>query len=127
MEGSGICRSPVVAALVAGVALVGAGCGGGGEKTVVERTVTQQAPPASTPAASPSAAPSTSSRKVPRLVSLRLDEAESKLTDMHISYTELGGGVAGIVVKSNWTVCKTDPPAGKTTSGPVKLIVARSC
>lgn len=117
----------MVAALVAGAALAGAGCGGGGEKTVIERTVTQQAPSTSTPAASSTAAPATSGGKVPSLVGVRLDEAESKLTDMHIRYTELGGGVAGIVVKSNWTVCKTDPPTGKTTSAPVKLIVARSC
>jgi hypothetical protein len=118
------------------VALVFAIAGCGDTKTVERTIVTQQAPPptaapSTTPSSQPSApAPSSSTptlSKVPNLVGERLDVAESKLNDLGITYTEVGGGVVGIVVRSNWTVCKTDPSEGKKASGPVKLIVARSC
>jgi hypothetical protein len=49
--------------------------------------------------------------------------AENELDGMGITYTEVGGGVFGIVVKSNWIVCQTAPSGGQSVSGPVSLIV----
>lgn len=64
---------------------------------------------------------------VPDVVGDRLDVAKSEMSDAGYATEELGGGTFGIVVESNWTVCETDPPAGSTGSGSVKLIVDRSC
>jgi hypothetical protein len=75
-----------------------AGCGGGGAKEAA----------------------------VPNLVGQRLDVAESDLDDMGLKYQEIGGGTFGIIAKSNWTVCSTQPAAGSSTSK-VKLIVDRVC
>jgi hypothetical protein len=57
------------------------------------------------------------------LIGQRLDSAEAELDQQGISYTEVGGGVFGIVVKSDWVVCSTSPVAGQTPSGNVELIV----
>jgi hypothetical protein len=53
-----------------------------------------------------------------------LDVAESKLDDLHIAYQEIGGGLFGVVVLSNWIVCETNPAPGATAQS-VKLIVDR--
>jgi hypothetical protein len=63
---------------------------------------------------------------VPNLVGQRLDVAESNLDDMGLKYEEIGGGTFGIIAKSNWTVCSTQPEAGSSASK-VKLIVDREC
>jgi beta-lactam-binding protein with PASTA domain len=66
---------------------------------------------------------------VPDEVGKRLDVAESDLGDAGLTYQEIGGGALGIIVRSNWTVCQTEPAAGSTVGSgrSVKLIVARSC
>lgn len=64
---------------------------------------------------------------VPDVRGDRLDVAKSTMSDAGYDTEELGGGVFGIVDESNWTVCETDPPAGSTGSGTVKLVVDRSC
>jgi hypothetical protein len=57
------------------------------------------------------------------LVGKRLDVAEVELSNMGISYKEVGGGTFGIVVRSNWVVCSTMPAGGQPVSGAVDLIV----
>lgn len=64
---------------------------------------------------------------VPDVVGKRLDVAESDLKDAGYDTEEVGGGTFGIVVKSNWTVCETEPSAGATGASKVKLIVDRTC
>jgi len=122
------------------VALV-AGCGSSGTTTVIEKqaaapptkTVTVQA--ASQPSAtvttqhtsSGASGSATGGHAVPKLAGERLDVAEDKLTSEGLRYKEIGGGTFGIIVKSNWTVCQTEPAAGEHTSGRVRLIVDRDC
>lgn len=118
------------------VALWAAGCGGGGSTTttVIERqaapaaTVTV-APPASESAPSSGSASGSggASAKVPSVVGERLDVAEMDVQAAGLTFTEVGGGAFGIVVKSNWTVCSTKPAAGKKATGPIALIVDRKC
>jgi myo-inositol-hexaphosphate 3-phosphohydrolase len=131
---------------VLAVALI-AGCGssGGGTTTVIEqqaaaptRTVTVQTNSAPAPTVTvehtnaestsgSSSSAASSGHAVPRLTGERLDVAEDKLTQTGLRYKEIGGGTFGIVVKSNWTVCQTEPAAGSRTSGRVRLIVDRDC
>lgn len=58
----------------------------------------------------------------PNVQGERLDVAELQLDRAGIGYTEVGGGVFGIVVRSHWTVCSTSDNGGS-----IDLIVARSC
>ena len=56
------------------------------------------------------AACGSSSAAVPDVVGERLDVAESEVKDAGLG-EEVGGGTFGIMVKSNWIVCQTDPAA----------------
>jgi hypothetical protein len=47
------------------------------------------------------------------LVGQRLDGAESELDGNGITYTPIGGGAFGTIVKSNREVCQTRPGAGQ--------------
>jgi hypothetical protein len=58
------------------------------------------------------------------VIGLRLDVAESDLDDLGIAYQEIGGGVFGVIVRSNWVVCETQPSAGDKAEK-VMLIVDR--
>ena len=62
---------------------------------------------------------------VPNVVHKRLDVAELMIRGRGLKIREVGGGVFGIVVKSNWIVCQTIPKAGvRVTAGSrVNLIV----
>jgi hypothetical protein len=132
---------PAAAAVLLGLL---AGCGSSsdsGSKPAVTTVIQQQtvtAPPAasetstSTPAPAPSSSASSGASdrvSVPNEVGERLDVAEDDLSSKGLTFQEIGGGVVGIVVKSNWTVCQTKPSAGtKVSSGAsIKLIVDRSC
>jgi beta-lactam-binding protein with PASTA domain len=64
--------------------------------------------------------------RIPDVEGLRLDVAQERLDDADLGYEVLGGGSAGIVVRSNWRVCEQRPRAGKRAKS-VELIVARSC
>lgn len=129
---------------LAGTAAAIAGCGssGGGTTTVIEqqaatptKTVTAQSDSTTVTAPAPNSSASSSSsgssgssgHAVPRLAGDRLDVAEDKLSQVGLRYKEIGGGTFGIVVKSNWIVCHTEPAAGVHTSGRVRLIVDRGC
>jgi hypothetical protein len=127
-----------LALLTAGIV---AGCGGsGGTTTVIEKqaatqpktvTVQQQAPATDDSSAAnsvPASDDSSSSARhsVPNLVGERLDVAEDKLDQLGLNYKEIGGGTFGIVVRSNWTVCQTEPASGGQAAR-VRLIVDRDC
>jgi beta-lactam-binding protein with PASTA domain len=66
---------------------------------------------------------------VPKLGCRRLDIAEDMLRSKGLRYREVGGGLFGIVVKSNWRVVRQRPAAGtRVARGTrVTLYVARSC
>ncbi len=52
--------------------------------------------------------------RVPSLAGAPLDQAETRLKDLGLRYSEQGGGLFGVVVPSDWNVCTTSPPAGTT-------------
>lgn len=64
---------------------------------------------------------------VPDVSGDRLDVAKAKMDDAGYKTEEVGGGAFGVVVESNWTVCETDPPAGTSAEGKVRLVIDRSC
>lgn len=64
---------------------------------------------------------------VPDVSGDRLDVAKAKMGDAGYKTEEVGGGAFGVVVESNWTVCETDPPAGTSADGKVRLVIDRSC
>jgi len=119
-----------VATLVA-LAMVGAACGSSNaaSKTITEHTVTvveQPAPTTETVTTAPATTdPTSDPRVVPSVVGKRLDVAELKLHANGIRYKEIGGGVFGIIVRSNWQVCQQLPKAGSVTNARIKLVVDR--
>lgn len=65
-----------------------------------------------------------SARRVPSgLTGHKLSAVENKLDAKGIGFKTVGGGLFGIVIKSDWGVCATEPGAGKPIHGPVKLVV----
>lgn len=66
---------------------------------------------------------------VPDVIDERLDEAQVHLTDAGFGYDTVGGGVAGIVNETNWTVCDTTPDVGSAVppGATVTLVVRRVC
>jgi PASTA domain len=64
--------------------------------------------------------------RVPDVEGKRLDVAQEVLDDAGLGYEVIGGGVFGVVVRSNWEVCEQRPGAGRRAKS-VDLIVARSC
>jgi beta-lactam-binding protein with PASTA domain len=69
---------------------------------------------------------STRPRAVPDVTGKRLDVAEDTLDASGLQYRTAGGGVFGIIVRSNWYVCE-QAPAPKKVAKTVELTVARSC
>jgi hypothetical protein len=67
--------------------------------------------------------------RVPDLAGARLDLAERMLDRSGIPYDTDGGGLLGVVLPQNWTVCSTDPDPGTTlpTDTPVTLAVDHGC
>jgi hypothetical protein len=49
---------------------------------------------------------------VPNLINVELDHAEAELQGDGLSYTTVGGGMFGIVVPADWTVCSQHPGPG---------------
>jgi hypothetical protein len=66
----------------------------------------------------------TGSKGLPTVTGKRLDVAEAILDKRGIVYEEVGGGLFGIVVTSNWVVCDQRPKPGADTRR-VQLIVDR--
>jgi hypothetical protein len=50
--------------------------------------------------------------EVPSLTGQPLDVAEQRLEDLGLRSTEVGGGLFGVIIPSEWDVCETSPPAG---------------
>ena len=46
---------------------------------------------------------------VPSLINVELDHAEAELQTDGLTYTTVGGGIFGIVVTADWTVCSQHP------------------
>ena len=63
---------------------------------------------------------------VPDVRHERLDVAEERLDRLGVGYEEIGGGTFGIVVRSEWQVCRQEPAPGRKAST-VRLIVDRDC
>ncbi|MEA2255071.1 MAG: hypothetical protein QOG35_1116 [Solirubrobacteraceae bacterium] len=66
---------------------------------------------------------------VPNVHCRRLDVAEDIVRSRGLHVREVGGGVFGIVVKSNWRVVRERPVAGASVrrGTRVSLYVARDC
>ena len=66
---------------------------------------------------------------MPNVVGKQLDVAKSDVARAGIDdeVEVLGGGMLGVVVESNWTVCNQEPPSGSPISGPPRLTVDRTC
>lgn len=64
--------------------------------------------------------------RVPDVEGKRLDVAQEVLDDAGLGYEVIGGGLLGVVVRSNWEVCEQRPQAG-VRAKTVDLVVARSC
>jgi beta-lactam-binding protein with PASTA domain len=64
---------------------------------------------------------------VPDVVGERLDVAQALVKDAGLEAEAIGGGTFGIINESNWSVCRTEPAAGTTGAGKVRLIVDRVC
>jgi hypothetical protein len=59
----------------------------------------------------------------------RLDVAEEELEAHNWHFKVVGGGLFGVVVKSDWTVCETRPAAAASVPADttIRLIIARAC
>jgi len=66
---------------------------------------------------------------MPTVVGQKLDVALSDIKRAGFSndVEVLGGGVLGVIDKSNWTVCAQEPAAGQTISSAPRLKVDRTC
>lgn len=66
---------------------------------------------------------------MPDLVGKTLDVAKSDVEQAGFEdeVEVVGGGMFGIVVESNWTVCSQDPASGKPITDAPQLTVDRSC
>ena len=64
---------------------------------------------------------------VPSLVGQPLDVAEQRLDDLGLQSSEVGGGLFGALIPSDWDVCETSPAAGSTVrrGGTVQLLIDR--
>jgi serine/threonine protein kinase len=64
---------------------------------------------------------------VPSLVGQHLDVAEQRLSDLGLRSTEVGGGLFGVLVPSDWEVCQTSPAADATVrrGSTVQLLIDR--
>ena len=49
---------------------------------------------------------------VPNLINVELDHAEAELQADGLTYTTVGGGMFGIVITADWTVCSQHPGPG---------------
>ena len=63
-------------------------------------------------------------KRVPDVRGERLDVAEARLDARGLRWEEVGGGVFGVIVRSNWYVTEQIPGPGKRATT-VKLVVVR--
>jgi beta-lactam-binding protein with PASTA domain len=65
-------------------------------------------------------------RSVPNVTGEQLNVAEDRLDATGLDHSTSGGGTFGIVIRSDWTVCRQSP-APRHIASSVLLYVARSC
>jgi hypothetical protein len=65
--------------------------------------------------------------EVPSLTGEPLDVAERRLEKLGLRSSEVGGGLFGVLIPSEWDVCETSPPAGASVrrGATVRLLVDR--
>lgn len=70
-----------------------------------------------------------SNKVMPDVTGKKLDVAKGDIKDAGFDdeVKVAGGGLFGVVMESNWTVCDQSPPAGKSVTGSPRLTVKRSC
>jgi serine/threonine protein kinase len=75
-----------------------------------------------------SAPPRPSGIAVPSLVGQPLDVAEQRLDDLGLRSNEVGGGIFGVLIPSDWEVCQTSPSADSRVrrGATVQLLIDRS-
>ena len=117
----------VLTIAVAGASMLGlAACGT--TAAASHSTTTTVAPTTTTTTVAPtptSAAPG-KTETVPSVTGEELDQAEATLISQNLGYNVIGGGIFGVVVAANWTVCSQSPAAGSSADA-VQLVVARAC
>ena len=64
---------------------------------------------------------------VPDVVGRSLDVARRFIENAGYEVEVIGGGLFGVVVESNWTVCSQRPTAGTSSDDPVVVTVDRVC
>ena len=66
---------------------------------------------------------------MPTVIGQKLDVALSDIKRAGFSddVEVLGGGVLGVIDKSNWTVCEQEPAAGQAMTSTPRLKVDRTC
>jgi hypothetical protein len=81
------------------------------------------------PATEPQAEPEEGGGAMPDVIATSLPAAKAEVKAAGYDTKVKGGGLFGVVVEANWTVCATDPPAGSPASPgtTANLVVARSC
>ena len=64
---------------------------------------------------------------VPSLVGQPLDVAEQRLANLGLHSNEVGGGLFGVLVPSDWEVCQTSPAADAAVrrGSTVQLLIDR--
>jgi flagellar biosynthesis GTPase FlhF len=100
------------------------------EKRVQEETERQErAQAASQQHESESRQNSGGGTTVPNVDNVALPRAEQEVTSKGLTVKIVGGGLFGVVIKSDWTVCSTKPPPGASvqSGARVELVVERSC
>jgi hypothetical protein len=96
------------------------GLAGCGSSSTVTQTIVEKSPPAGRSSGEANL------RTIPALQGKRLDVAEELAKEARVPYKIIGGGLFGVIVTSDWTVCEQSPPAGALAAR-VKLVIARSC
>ena len=97
--------------------------------TVAPTTTTTTVAPTTTTttvAPTPTSAAPGKTETVPSVTGEELDQAEATLISQNLGYNVIGGGIFGVVVAANWTVCSQSPAAGSSADA-VQLVVARAC
>jgi serine/threonine protein kinase len=74
-----------------------------------------------------SSPPKSNGVTVPSLAGQPLDVAEQRLDDLGLRSSEEGGGLFGVLVPSDWMVCRTSPPADSMArpGSTVQLLIDR--
>ena len=115
--------------VLGGIGLLAGGCSKAATPTATNATTTTTVAPTTTTttvAPTPTSAAPGKTETVPSVTGEELDQAEATLISQNLGYNVIGGGIFGVVVAANWTVCSQSPAAGSSADA-VQLVVARAC